>query len=415
MVGVSIGLGNVWRFPYMMGQHGGSAFLLVYLLCVFLLAVPALIAEWNLGRHTRSGPLGAFTQVLGQPWGRLIGRLLVVTVLVADAYYLVVIGQLLITAAHSVHSGFSATNWPDYQQSLSNPYYQFGVSLALLLLSLWLIQRGLNRGIEQASRLFVPAFALILIYLVIAALSLPGAIPHLRAFLAPDFAALRPLDWFAALGQAFFSLGLGGTFFVVYGSYLPADQRLFGAAAGTALGDTAAALLAGLFIVPATLVFSLEMGQGPGLIFDTLPRLIQHMPAGQWLGALFLGGLSLVAILSNIAALEVARSAFSDQPRPWPPSRILLGIGVFEALLILPICLDNRLIGWLDLVFGSGMQVAGSLCAVLAVGWGLRRMLEHDVHLFPHPRQRRIYLWWLRWMIPLALFSLLLGYLLSLF
>lgn len=413
MVGVSVGLGNVWRFPYMMGKFGGSAFLLAYLACVLLLAVPALTAEWALGRHTRSGPMGAFPRLWGSRWGRLVGVLLLITVLVADAYYIVVIGQILISGVFALSPGFSPETWPRFQTLIGSSGWQFSASVLILAASLWVIRQGLNRGIERISRIFVPFFAVVMLYLVYSALSLPGASTHLMNFLRPDFSALGPGDWFAALGQAFFSLGLGGTFFVIYGSYLPEQQKLPGAALATALGDTSAALLAGLFIVPATLVFGLDLGQGPGLIFDTLPHLFMQMPAGNVLGALFLLGLVLVAFLSNIAALEVAAAGLRDRPKAAPVGKILLLIGVVELLLFIPITLDNQWIGRLDLIFGSGMQVTGSLLAVLALSWGLSRDAVQE-QVFGRVRAGgSLYVLWLRWVIPLILLSILLNYLIN--
>jgi len=415
MVGVSVGLGNVWRFPYMMGQYGGSAFLLIYLACVLLLAVPALTAEWSLGRHTRRGPMGALPQVFDSRWGGLIGIVLLITVLVADAYYIVVIGQIVMTGAYSLTPGFSAESWPGFTALLGSGPWQFGVSAGLLLASLVVIAQGLNRGIERVSRIFVPFFAVVMIYLVITALRLDGAWSHLRDFLRPDFAAIHARDWFAALGQAFFSLGLGGTFFVVYGSYLPDDQRLAAPALGTALGDTSAALLAGLFIVPATLALGLDLGQGPNLIFDTLPHLFMAMPGGRWLGGLFLAGLAMVAFLSNIAALEVAAAGLRDRPKPWSKKAILCLIGAVELALFVPITWDNDWISVLDLIFGSGMQVSGSLMAVLAVGWGIRRGVVQQQIFGRATAYGALYVNWLRWVIPLALFAILLSYIASLF
>lgn len=412
MVGVSVGLGNVWRFPYMMGQYGGSAFLLVYLACVLLLAVPALTAEWSLGRHTRRGPMGAYPQVFGPLWGRAAAILLLITVLVADAYYIVVIGQILISSIYVVTPGFSG-NWDHYNQTIGSSTLQYAASFGILLASLWVLGMGVNRGIERVSRIFVPLFAIIMLYLVFSALNIDGATTHLIQFLQPDFAALRPKDWFAALGQAFFSLGLGGTFFVIYGSYLPADQTLTKPALATALGDTSAALLAGLFIVPTTLVFGLDLGQGPSLIFVTLPKLFLEMPAGQLLGFLFLFGLVTVAFLSNIAALEVAAAGLRDRPKKRPVWKVLLLIGIIEALLFIPITQDNDWIGTLDLIFGSGMQVAGSLLAIVAVGWCIQKAQVQQQVFGKESTIGAIYLLWLRWLIPLVLFAILLSYILS--
>jgi len=413
MIGLAVGLGNVWRFPYMMGSYGGSAFLLTYLAFTLMLAVPALSAEWALGRATGAGPPDAYRRVFGNRLGWLLGGVLLVTVLVADSYYLVVIGQILITAAWSLGPGFEQSRLESFRAVLGSGVLQFGVAAGLLLVSLWIIDRGVRRGIEAASRWIVPGFVVVMVYLITVALHLPGAGAALTGFLRPDFGALDAGDVFAALGQAFFSLGLGGTFHVVYGSYLGRRTPVTGNAALAALGDVSAALLASLFIVPVALVFALDLAQGPGLIFDTLPRLFAQLPGGGWPGGLFLLALTAVALLSNIAALEVARAALS---RRWPGHRrgiiaALLGI---ELVLIAPIALDNNLIGVLDLVFGSGMQLAGGLAAVIALGWGLGRTRAAGA-LFgeTRPRWAGLYVQWLRWIVPLVLLAVLAGWLLQ--
>lgn len=413
MIGLAVGLGNVWRFPYMMGSYGGSAFLLVYLGFTLLLAVPALSAEWALGRATGAGPPDAYRAAFGNRLGWLLGGLLLVTVLVADSYYLVVIGQILITAAWSLGPGFDDGRLAAFRSTLGNGALQFGVAAGLLVLSLWIIDRGVRHGIEAASRWIVPGFVVVMAYLIIIALNLPGAGTALAGFLRPDFGALDAGDIFAALGQAFFSLGLGGTFHVVYGSYLGRATPVVGNASLAALGDISAALLASLFIVPVALVFALDLAQGPSLIFDTLPRLFAQLPGGGWPGGLFLLALTAVALLSNIAALEVARAALA---RRWPDHRrrilgALLGI---ELLLIAPVAFDNDLIGILDLVFGSGMQLAGGLAAVIALGWGLGRT-RAAAALFGEtaPGWGGLYTQWLRWVVPLVLLAVLAGWLLE--
>lgn len=417
VIGLAVGLGNVWRFPYMMGSYGGSAFLLVYLAFTLLLAVPALSAEWALGRALRCGPPDAYRMVLGKRLGLAIGALLLVTALVADSYYLVVIAQVLITAGWSVVPGFHGDDLAAFSETLSNGALQFVVAVGLLAVSLWIIGRGVRRGIEAASRVIVPGFGVIMLYLIAVALTLPGAGAALGRFLQPDFAAMGAADVFAALGQAFFSLGLGGTFHVIYGSYLDRDAALPGNAVWAAGGDLGAALLAALFIVPTALVYSLDLAQGPGLVFDTLPRLFALLPGGGWPGGLFLLGLTAVALLSNIAALEVARAAAA---RVWPGREraILLGLFVLEALLIAPVAFDNSLIGVLDLVFGSGMQVLGGLAAVLTLTWGLGRVRAAQA-IFGEDRTRRsimladLYTRWLALVVPLVLLAVLAGYIQS--
>jgi len=410
MMGVAIGLGNVWRFPYMMGQYGGSAFLLLYLALTLFFATPLLAAEWALGRHTRRGPFGTYKTAFGPRGGTILAAIVVFGVLVADSYYMVVIGNILYTSLRSIGYGFSGTAMSTYQQGLANGHLQYALALTILALGSWITARGVRQGIEAVSRWFVPFFGIVVLYLVYYALTLPGASAHFREFLAPDFSAIGVPELFAALGQAFFSLGVGGTFMVVYGNYLKDDAMLPGAAVATALGDSGAALLASLFIVPTILVFGLDMASGPRLIFNTLPTLFATMPAGRLVGSLMLVALLLMAFLSAVAALEVCASGVRDLGK----GRVnRLGaaviVAVLEAILMWPSAHSPDLIGILDLVFGSGMQIFGAGVAVIALTWFLGRRVSLEQIFTGHPPfyARWFYLW-LKWVIPAAL-SVILG------
>lgn len=408
MLGVAIGLGNVWRFPYMMGSYGGSAFLLLYLAFALALAAPLLSAEWALGRATRSGPIGSYRVAFGSRLGTLLGALLVVAMLVANSYYIVVIAQIVYSAGFALGPGFLIENLGDHQAGLGRGGLQYSIALALLLLAAWVLWRGVRRGIEAASRMMVPAFGIIIVGLVGYALSLDGAGARLLTFLRPDFSALGPAEGFAALGQAFFSVGVGGTIMIAYGSYLSDATPLRRTALAAALGDTGAALLAALFIVPTVLHFGLDMAGGPGLLFATLPRLFAVMPMGNLLGGLFLLALTLMAFLSALAGLAVCVSGARDLlGTRIGQTRAIVLIAILEALLIWPSAWNPGLIGTLDLIFGSGMQILGALVAVLALVWGLGRAAALS-QLALSGTLATIWLAWLRWVVP-ALLILVLG------
>ena len=413
MIGVSVGLGNVWRFPYMMGKYGGSAFLIMYLIFTVLFAIPALMAEWALGRETRKGPIGAFSAAFGSGLGKPIGYLLILTVLVADSYYLVVIANVIFTTYFSLAHGFTEINMGLFQTQLGNGVLQYVIALATLVACLVVIYRGLNKGIESVSKIFVPFFGVVIIYLVINAFLLEGAPEKFAAFLTPDFSVIKAEQVFAALGQTFFSLGLGGTFLVIYGSYMQREQNLPRAAIATAFGDVGAAVLASLFIVPTVLVFGLDMSQGPTLIFSTLPELFNVMPAGRLLGSAFLLSLCMVAFLSAVAALEVAVGGLTDILKT-SRTKIILALGVVELILMLPSALYPNLIGILDLVFGSGMQVFGSALAVLGVAWGLGKIKTLN-QIFGNAKENlsNIYFVWIRWVVPASLLFILISYIYS--
>lgn len=413
LVGVAVGLGNVWRFPYMMGKYGGSAFLAVYLVFTILFAIPALMAEMALGRQSRGGTLTAFRNTLGKTIGSAVGFLLLITIMIAASYYAVVVGNVLFTTIFSIFYGFQAETIPEYNVQLSNGWLQYVITLILVSAALFVVNRGLKAGIELVSKIIVPFFLITILYLIFYALMLPGAIARLGEFLQPDLTSLTATQIFAALGQSFFSVGLGGTFMVVYGSYLSEKESIPKIAIATCLGDASAALLASLFLVPTILVFGLDIASGPGLIFSTLPQLFGQMPTGRVLGSLFLLALSSVAFLSMIAAYEVIvssvdREVFSRIRRGY----IIIAVGVLMSVLTLPSSLYPSLIGTLDLIFGSGMQIFGSILAVIGIAFGLRKdsALSQIFGEDEHPRVIHIIFFWIKWVVPAILLSVLLGY-----
>jgi len=409
MIGVAVGLGNVWRFPYMMGQYGGSAFLVVYVVFVLIFAIPAVTAEWSLGRFTRHGPIGAMERAFG-PHGRWIGYLLVFTLFVASTYYTVIVANVAFTAYFAVASGFTTATIPAYEADLGNGVLQAAVAMLVIVAALWVIHRGVIKGIERVSKLFVPLFGLMIITLIFMTLRLPGAMTALGEFMQPDFSQLTPTSLFAALGQAFFSLSLGGTFYLVYGSYLRGDANIPRTAVATSFGDAGAALLAALFIVPTVLALGLNMQAGPMLIFETLPRMFSEIPAGRIIGAAFLIGLWMMAFLSTIAAFQVVVAALTDSFR-MSLTKATLVVGTGEAIVMLPSALHPDIIGTLDLIFGSGMQMLGSGLAIIALLWGCDKAVA-VTQIFGGRTDglRRLYLAWLKWVVPAVLGVMLVLY-----
>jgi len=266
------------------------------------------------------------------------------------------------------------------------------------------LTRGLRRGIERVSRLIVPALYVILFILIARSLTLPGAGEGLRWFLgAFRFAALTPPVMAAALGMAFFSLSLGGTFMVIYGSYMGEDVPIPRNALYTGVGALLAGLLAGLAIFPAVFALGMSPDSGPGLIFDTLPATFARMPLGGLFGFLFFAGLFGAAFLSDVAAFEVLVGGLVDNTRLRRPRAVAVVLGLVF-LLALPPMLNNRIfIPW-DLAFGSGLQALGGLLAVVTAGWCLSRAALLSQLSGERPRLLiRILIWWLRIAVPAAI------------
>lgn len=378
MIGVAVGLGNVWRFPYLVGKFGGAAFVLFYVAVAILIGVPALAAEWALGRETRRGTLGAFERA-GVPGGRLVGGLLFCVVVAATAYYTNVVGWVLYFAAANVLSiGGVAINAaailpPETGFNATSFLLQLVCTGVVILSCVAVLELGLRKGIQRASTIIMPTLYVILLALILRSVTLPGADEGLRWYIG-KFAwhDLTPTVMVAAMGQAIFSLSLGGTFMVTYGSYMDEGTPLPGSAVWTVFGDTAAGLMAGLVIFPAVFAFHLEPGSGPGLLFDTVPRVFAQMPGGALFGTLFFVGLFGAAYLSDVAAFEVLVAGLVDNTGMTRTRAVRLLAVVVGVVALIPMLNLKIFVRW-DLTFGSGMQAFGALLSVLSAGWFLRR------------------------------------------
>ena len=414
LLGVSIGLGNFWRFPYMMGMFGGGAFLAIYLLIVVVLGVPALLAELTLGRATGRGPVEAFVRA-GIPAGRPIGHLLFVGVAMAMTYYLVVLGWLLAYLVMSLGwaVGFNELSTETFAALHARWPVQMLCSAVVGAAAAAVVSKGVRQGIERISSFVLPVFGVLTLGLVAWSLSLPGAAEGFRYLFTFDWRALTPLAVMAAVGQAYFSLGLGGTFLVIYGSYLPPDAPLPRRAISTAVGDVAASILAALVVIPVAFAYGLSPATGPPLLFEVMPAAFVAMPAGPIFGALFFLGLLCIAFLSGVAAVEVLVGSLADS-RGWSRSRSAWAISALLVVAGLPAMLSLDYIVWSDLLWGSTMQPVGSVAAVVALAWGLglpsvRRQLEEAGVV---PRWINAWFFWVRYVVPVAvLMTLLSGWL----
>jgi NSS family neurotransmitter:Na+ symporter len=404
MIGVAVGLGNIWRFPYMVGKFGGASFVLIYVLAVLLLGVPVLMAEWALGRRTRRGPVGAFIEV-GFPGGRAIGWFFFLVVTAATAYYTNAVGWVLFYAVNQLIAaaglgGDAAAILPPESGFDGRSFGLQLVCTAVVVVACALVlQRGLRSGIERASRWIMPLLFAVLAVLIVRGLTLPGAFEGLSWYILKfDLSEMSGGVVLAALGQAFFSLSLGGTFMVVYGSYLDRETPLASNAFLTALGDLMAGLLAGLAIIPAVFAFGLAPESGPGLTFFTLPQVFEQLPLGWLFGFLFFAALLAAAWLSDVGAFEVLVAGLTDGTGMERSRAIWTLAGVVMLVSIPPMISMRVFVPW-DLTFGSGMQTLGALVAVVAVGWWIKRRDLMEEFGGESGQMRWLY-HWLRWVVP---------------
>ena len=409
IVGVSIGLGHVWRFPYMVGKFGGAAFVLFYTVVSIVIGVPALMTEFALGRHTRRGPVGAF-EIGGLPFGRQVGWFFFFVVTAATGYYSAVIGWVLYYTigqlAQAVHVSFDAAAIlpPDHGFVLRSFVLQMTCTAIVLLACAAALLKGVRKGIEVVSSVILPAMTIVTILVMVRALTLPGAMAGVRWYLLEfRFSDLTANVMAAAIGHAIFALSLGGTFMVVYGSYVHDEERLSRPAWWTVIGDTGSSLIAGLAVIPAVFAFHLEPASGPGLIFNTLPKVFAAMPVGWLFGALFFISLLGAGYLSDIGAVEVLVAGLTDNTRITRRQAVWwMSAACF--LLAVPPCINNAIFVPWDLTFGSGMQTLGSLLAVITVAWCMNRAAALK-ELFG-AGERPVPMWvfyWIRFGIPVVI------------
>jgi NSS family neurotransmitter:Na+ symporter len=362
----------------MVGKFGGAAFVIFYILVSVAIGVPALMAEFALGRHTRRGPLGAFAGG-GLPFGVQVGWFFFIIVIAATGYYTAVIGWVLYYAigqiALAVRPTFDAAAVlpPEHGFVLKSFLLQMVCTSAVIVTCAVVVHRGLRAGIEKASKIIVPSLLIVIGILMVRSLTLPGAMAGVEWYiLKVRWSDLNATVMAAALGHAIFSLSLGGTFMVVCGSYMKSDESVARPALWTVIGDTGSSLLAGFAVIPAVFAFNLEPTSGPGLLFATLPKVFAAMPAGALFGAVFFIGLSCAGYLSDVGAFEVLVAGLTDNTRI-PRERAVGYVTAAIFVASIPPAINTRIFVPWDLTFGSGMQTLGALVAVLAVGWFMKR------------------------------------------
>ena len=408
MIGVAVGLGAVWRFPYMVGKFGGAAFVLFYLGVVLFIGIPALMAEWILGRHTQRGTLGAYEKG-ALPGGKYVGYFLFFIVFWATGYYSNALGWVGFHAFGELVNVFGgnldagAILPPQQGFDLTSFLLQLSMTALVIFTCGIVLVKGLRKGIERTSKWIVPSLFVILIILILRSVTLSGAKQGIDWFIGSfRFDALKPSVMAAALGMAFFSMSLGGTFMVIYGSYLEKKAVISKNAVFTGIAASLAGLLAGFAIFPAVFAFGLEPNSGPGLIFSTLPKTFDLMPAGWVFGLLFFVGLFGAAYLSDVAAFEVLVGGLLDNTKLDRKRAVFLICAIVYVLAIPPMINMKVFVPW-DLTFGSGMQVLGSLLAVVTAAWFIKRYeFLKELNIGKSFFQTFLY-WWLRIIVPAAI------------
>jgi NSS family neurotransmitter:Na+ symporter len=405
--GSAIGLGNIWKFPYVTGRNGGGAFILIYIGCVTFIGVPILLAEFLIGRRTQRNPVGAFAALRpGTPWS-LVGWLGVASGFLILSYYGVVAGWVLDYVLLSLRDSFAGLPpdriyalFSDLEGSLPRQILWQG---AFMGLTIGIVAGGVQAGIERGNEIMMPLLALFMAGLLLYAATTPGASAGYDFLLKPRWDQVTPRAFLDAMGQAFFSLSLGMGAMITYGSYLGRDVNLFRSAWYVALSDTAIALFAGLVIFPLVFAFGLEPAAGPGLLFRTLPVAFAQLPLGWLIAAAFFLLVTFAALSSAISLLEVVVAYFVDE-RGWTRRRAAVGLGLVIFVLGIPSAMGEDVLGFMDALASNYMLPLGGLATAVFAGWVLTRHERREEVLHP-ALWRHLFHGWsflLRWVSPLA-------------
>ena len=391
--GSAVGLGNVWRFPYVTGQNGGAAFIIIYIVCILLMAIPVMLCEMMIGRHGQSNAARAYGKVSGSKRWRWVGYLGVFTGTLIVGYYSVVSGWTLQYTLSSLLNDLHGT--PEYFKDFFNDFIAsptkiVGWTLLLILITHLVIIRGVEGGIEKAAKVMMPVLFVLLVVLVVCSVMLPGAAKGLEFLFRPDFSKVTGETFLEAMGQAFFSLSIGMGALCTYASYFQRDTHLVRTTAQIAGIDTGAAIMSGLIIFPAAMSVGIQPDSGPSLVFVTLPNVIEQafasVPAiGYVVSVAFYLLLFIAALTSNISVHEVGTSFVSEEfhmSRRNAARVVSLICVVVGSLCALSLCgypwlnfFGKALFDLCDWMTANVLLTLGGLFTSILVGWVLPRKL----------------------------------------
>jgi len=336
--GSAVGLGNIWRFPYITGQNGGAAFVILYVILIFVIGYPVMMAEISMGRKAELNAVGTFKKLRGGPWV-LVGWSGIAAGFIILSYYGVIGGwtfkYIFSSFTGLMEAGAAGEAGNFFGGFVSNTVQVVGLQALFMAVVISVVYKGIGEGIEKYCKILMPGLFILLLVLIVRSVTLPGAGEGLAFYMKPDFSKLTGETFLAALGQAFFSLSLGMGCMITYGSYLNKDSYIPGAAAQVCVLDTMVAILSGFVIFPAVFAFGLEPGAGAGLTFVTLPSVFSQMPGGAIWSGLFFLLLFVAALTSAISLLEVVCAYFIDEFK-WTRHKATVVMGIIIFLVGIP-------------------------------------------------------------------------------
>ena len=387
--GSAVGLGNIWRFPYVAGESGGGAFVLIYLAFIFVIGVPVMLSEFVIGRKAQKNTFGAFKKLApGKPWF-IIGIMGLVAAFFILAFYSTIAGWTLEYIIKAVSNGFKDQDttliFESFKTSTFKPLiWQF----IFMFLTGWIVFSGVKNGIEKYTKILMPILFVLILLMCIRALTLDGALKGLEFLFKPDFSKITWGVVLEALGQAAFSLSIGMGALITYGSYIRKDNNLPQTAFQVSIADTLIALLAGVMIFPAVFALGMDPQAGPGLVFQVLPELFMKMPGGYIFSIVFFTLLAVAALTSTVSLLEVVVAFASEELKMSRKKATVLGaiaiwlVGIIATLSFSDLSnvklFDLTIFDILDYVSANILLPIGALFIVIFLGWFLSKKLITD-------------------------------------
>ena len=427
-VGTAVGLGNVWRFPYIAGVNGGGAFVIVYIVAILLIGIPLLMGELTLGRRGQQSAIQTMRKLTAEegrsPFWHSIGWFSVLIPLIGLMYYAVVAGWTLdyiFATARGAFAGADAAGSQSAFKSLTDNPLRMGIGHAIFVLAtVWVVARGVQKGLEKAVRVLMPFLFVILIVLVGYAAFTADFVGALEFMFKPDFSKLTAAAVLMAIGQAFFSMAVAVGAMITYGAYMPKQVSIPRSAIIIGGTDTLVALMAGMAIFPLVMTYGLQPGEGPGLVFVTLPIAFGQMPAGMVFGTLFFVLMSIAALTSTIGMLEPVVS-YLEEHRGFTRSTVAILTGLFVWLTGIVVVLsfnvlsdvkplemfslfrDKGIFDLFDFFTANIMIPACGLLLAIFVGWMLRPASALDELQVPNDMRFKTWQFLIRFVAPVAL------------
>lgn len=415
MIGTAIGLGNIWRFPYLCGKYGGASFLIPYIILLFGIAIFAMMCEWVLGRHTKREPLGAFDKIKF-PFGRDIGAWGVVGPFFLYSYYIVITSWVIFFIFASFEGLYFGRDTEAYFSSFLGSRWIFLVHFIAVCLTSGILAMGVQKGIERACKIMIPVLFALLIIVAIRSVTLPGAMEGIEFYMRPRWGGLLSVEtWIAALGQVFFTLSLGMGAMLIYGSYLKDTWGIPMNALSVTLGNTSASILAGFAIFPAA--FALGFGKviggakSIGLTFFVLPKVFEAMPGGHLFGGIFFIMLAFGAVSSAISIQEPSIAWMKDEVG-WPRKKSAIFTGIILWIMGLPFIFNGfvqgglgeklALLSKMDVIIAQLAIPIFGILAITAVGYFMKDRGFDEMN--KNARVKLSHTWlkpWIKTIVPL--------------